>query len=98
MIVSCLSLIMLALGIYPSITPHVLILGAVGLLSSILSTFTGRFNRLFKRLTLAVSVFYLVVFFWISTIPGDILMTILSCIASIFTALSIIGLLVVKEG
>jgi len=89
---------MLALGIYPSITPHVLILGAVGLLSSILSISTGKFNRLFKHLTLVASVFYLVVFFWISMIPGDILITILSCIALIFTALSIIGLLAVKEG
>jgi archaellum biogenesis protein FlaJ (TadC family) len=86
---------MVALGIYPSITPHVFILGVVGSLSSILST---KFNKFFKHLTLATSICYLVVFLWILTIPGNILMTILSCIALMFTALFIIGLLVVKEG
>ncbi len=89
---------MLALGIYPSITPHVLVLGAVGLLSSILSISTRKFNRLFKHLTLATSIFYLVVFFWISMIPGDMLITILSYVALMLTASSIIGLLVVREG
>jgi archaellum biogenesis protein FlaJ (TadC family) len=86
---------MVALGIYPSITPHVFILGVVGSLSSILST---KFNKFFKHLTLATSICYLVVFLWILTIPGNVLMTILSCIALMFTALFIIGLLVVKEG
>lgn len=90
----CLSLIMIVLGIYPSITPHILILGVVGFSSSVLSM---KLDKFFKPLTLAASILYLVVFLWISTIPGDIIIAALSGVALLFTVLSIIVLLVAKE-
>ncbi|MBS7610594.1 hypothetical protein KEJ27_00030 [Candidatus Bathyarchaeota archaeon] len=90
----CLSLIVTVLGIYPSITPHILILGMVGFSSSVLSM---KFDKFFKPLTLATSILYLVVFLWISTIPGNIMTAFLSYVALLFTVLSIISLLVVKE-
>jgi len=86
---------MVILGAYPSIIPHVLILGIVGVSSSILHM---KFDKFFKPLILATSTLYSVIFLWISTIPGNIVVTVLSYIALVLTVLSIIALLLFKEG
>lgn len=90
----CLGLIMVILGVYPSITPHIFILGVVGFSSSILHM---KFDKFFKPLILATSTLYLVIFLWISTIPGNIVVTVLSYAALALTVLSIIALLLFKE-
>lgn len=95
MIPLCLGIIIVILGVYPSITPHIFILGVVGSLSSILSM---KFEKFFKPLTLATSALYLVVFLWISMIPGNIIIPVLSYIAVVLIALSILCLLLIRRG
>jgi len=84
----CLGLFLVGLGLYPSTTPHVLAIGILGASSSALIT---RYPKLFKPVVAAASILYIVVFLFLASVPGDILITVLAYALSALSAVTFIG-------
>ncbi|RLI26952.1 hypothetical protein DRO58_05065 [Candidatus Bathyarchaeota archaeon] len=84
----CLGLFLVGLGLYPSTTPHVLAIGILGASSSAL---TMRYPKLFKPVAMAASILYVVVFLFLASVPGDILITALAYTLSALSAVAFVG-------